>query len=172
VRWLVDGLNVIGSRPDGWWRDRHGAMVRLVAQLEGFAAASGERVTVVFEKPPAPPIEATAVEVAYAPRARPNAADDEIVRRSRRTRPRRRSSSSPPTAPSPSGPEPPAPRCSRRPASGGGWRKVPERSQPAGVQGRTKLPAPAVPSAKVNLPRAKRLPLRQPASSRLSFLPL
>lgn len=80
MRWLVDGLNVIGSRPDGWWRDRHGAMVRLVEQLEGFAAGGGERVTVVFEKPPSPPIEATAVEVAYAPRARPNAADDEIVR--------------------------------------------------------------------------------------------
>lgn len=81
MRWLVDGLNVIGSRPDGWWRDRHGAMVRLVEQLERFAAASGEAVTVVFEKPPSPPIDSTVVEVAHAPRARPDAADDEIVRR-------------------------------------------------------------------------------------------
>jgi predicted RNA-binding protein with PIN domain len=81
VRWLVDGLNVIGTRPDGWWRDRHGAMVRLVEQLERFAAASGEEVTVVFEKPPSPPIASTVVEVAHAPRARPDAADDEIVRR-------------------------------------------------------------------------------------------
>jgi predicted RNA-binding protein with PIN domain len=81
VRWLVDGLNVIGSRPDGWWRDRHGAMVRLVELLERFAEASGEEVTVVFEQPPSPPIDSELVEVAHAPRARPNAADEEIVRR-------------------------------------------------------------------------------------------
>ena len=81
MRWLVDGLNVIGVRPDGWWRDRHGAMVRLVDLLERFAAAAGEDVTVVFEKPPSPPIASTLVEVAHAPRARPDAADDEIVRR-------------------------------------------------------------------------------------------
>ncbi len=30
---LVDAANVIGSRPDGWWRDRPGAARRLVAQL-------------------------------------------------------------------------------------------------------------------------------------------
>ena len=24
VRWYIDGMNVIGSRPDGWWRDRDG----------------------------------------------------------------------------------------------------------------------------------------------------
>src|ERR1700685_627690 len=33
VRWLVDGMNVIGTRPDGWWRDRHRAMVNLVDLL-------------------------------------------------------------------------------------------------------------------------------------------
>ena len=26
MRWLVDGMNVIGSRPDGWWKDRDSAM--------------------------------------------------------------------------------------------------------------------------------------------------
>jgi rRNA-processing protein FCF1 len=33
---IVDGANVVGSRPDGWWRDRAGAAVRLhdnLAQL-------------------------------------------------------------------------------------------------------------------------------------------
>ena len=30
---LVDAANVVGSRPDGWWRDRPGAAARLVAQL-------------------------------------------------------------------------------------------------------------------------------------------
>ena len=24
MHWLVDGMNVIGSRPTGWWRDRTG----------------------------------------------------------------------------------------------------------------------------------------------------
>ena len=30
---IVDGANVVGSRPDGWWRDRPGAAARLHAQL-------------------------------------------------------------------------------------------------------------------------------------------
>ena len=81
MRWLIDGMNVIGSRPDGWWRDRHAAMVRLVDLLERWAAANGEDVTVVFERPPSPPIRSTVVEVASAPRPRPHSADDEIARR-------------------------------------------------------------------------------------------
>jgi predicted RNA-binding protein with PIN domain len=80
VRWLVDGMNVIGTRPDAWWRDRHGAMVSLVGLLEQWAAHSGADVTVVFEKPPRPPIRSTVVVVAAAPRAGRDSADDEIVR--------------------------------------------------------------------------------------------
>jgi 8-oxo-dGTP diphosphatase len=34
---IVDGANVVGSRPDGWWRDRAGAAVRLRDQLEPLA---------------------------------------------------------------------------------------------------------------------------------------
>ena len=83
MRWIVDGMNVIGSRPDGWWRDRHGAMVRLVDALERWAAADGEDVMVVFEQPPRPPISSSVVEIAYASAPRPNSADDEIVRRLR-----------------------------------------------------------------------------------------
>jgi len=81
VRWLVDGMNVIGTRPDGWWRDRHAAMVRLVDLLERWVAAEGDDLCVVFERPPSPPIRSRLVEVAHAPRARANSADDEIVRR-------------------------------------------------------------------------------------------
>jgi predicted RNA-binding protein with PIN domain len=82
MRWLVDGMNVIGTSPDGWWRDRHGAMVKLVGMLERRAAAAGgEEVTVVFERSPSPPIRSTVIEVAHAPRPRRDSADDEIVRR-------------------------------------------------------------------------------------------
>jgi uncharacterized protein YaiI (UPF0178 family) len=56
-------------------------MVRLVDMLERWAAVSGEEVTVVFEKPPSPPIRSTVIEVAHAPRPRRDSADDEIVRR-------------------------------------------------------------------------------------------
>ena len=37
---VVDAANVVGSRPDGWWRDRAGAAARLVSAL-GAACASG-----------------------------------------------------------------------------------------------------------------------------------
>ena len=82
-RYLVDGMNVIGTRPDHWWKDRHGAMVRLVDQVERWVAATGADVTIVFERPPSPPIPSPLVEVAHAPRAAPNSADDEIIRRLR-----------------------------------------------------------------------------------------
>jgi hypothetical protein len=35
---VVDVANVMGSRPDGWWRDRPGAAVRLHAELAALAA--------------------------------------------------------------------------------------------------------------------------------------
>jgi predicted RNA-binding protein with PIN domain len=81
MRWFVDGMNVIGTRPDNWWRDRDAAMLRLVDLLERWAAAENEDVVVVFERKPSPPIRSTVIEVAHAPKAKRNAADDEIVRR-------------------------------------------------------------------------------------------
>ncbi|UOT01110.1 NYN domain-containing protein [Rhodococcus opacus] len=33
---VVDAANVVGSRPDGWWRDRAGAARRLLAELATF----------------------------------------------------------------------------------------------------------------------------------------
>ncbi|OBH01029.1 MULTISPECIES: NYN domain-containing protein [unclassified Mycobacterium] len=83
MRWIVDGMNVIGSRPDGWWKDRGGAMVALADRLDRWAAAQGDDVTVVFERPPSTAIPALVIEIAYAPRAAANSADDEIVRRVR-----------------------------------------------------------------------------------------
>jgi predicted RNA-binding protein with PIN domain len=80
VRWIVDGMNVIGSRPDGWWKDRGRAMVTLVDKLDQWASAQGDEVTVVFERPPSTAITSSVVAVAHAPWAAANSADDEIVR--------------------------------------------------------------------------------------------
>ena len=80
MRWLIDGMNVIGTRPDAWWKDRDAAMLRLVDLLERWVAAEGDHVTVVFERPPRPPIRSTVIEVRHAPKPRANAADDEIIR--------------------------------------------------------------------------------------------
>jgi 8-oxo-dGTP diphosphatase len=51
---IVDAANVMGSRPDGWWRDRAGAARRLVDQI-GELALSG--VTRLPESVPAPAID-------------------------------------------------------------------------------------------------------------------
>jgi hypothetical protein len=38
---VVDGANVVGSRPDGWWRDRPGAARRLAQRLVDALDAPG-----------------------------------------------------------------------------------------------------------------------------------
>jgi uncharacterized protein YaiI (UPF0178 family) len=76
VRWLVDGMNVIGSRPDGWWRDRDGATRRLLDALD----ARREPVTVVLDAgDPSLARRAGPVRVVIARRRGRDAADDEIV---------------------------------------------------------------------------------------------
>ena len=81
-RWLVDGMNLIGSRPDRWWNDPDRAVRRLIGELDRFAAATGDDVTVVFDRRP-PDLEPGrhgAVEVGFASWRGRNAADHEIVR--------------------------------------------------------------------------------------------
>ena len=81
TRWMVDASNVIGSKPDGWWRDRDGATQRLLDQLRAFAGG-GEEVTVVLDAGrPEWEGRAGTLEVAIAPRPGRDAADDEIARR-------------------------------------------------------------------------------------------
>jgi predicted RNA-binding protein with PIN domain len=79
VRWVVDGMNVIGSRPTGWWRDRPGAMRELVEELKDFAEETGEPVTVVLDGKPFELEGGHAVSVHFASRRGPNAADDDIA---------------------------------------------------------------------------------------------
>ena len=44
---IVDGANVVGSRPDGWWRDRAGAARRLHARLAATELPEDEVVLVL-----------------------------------------------------------------------------------------------------------------------------
>jgi len=72
---LVDAANVVGSRPDGWWRDRPGAAARLVGRLAGLpgtelAGARIEQVVVVLEgraRAGAAPQPSGPVQVVHAP---------------------------------------------------------------------------------------------------------
>jgi hypothetical protein len=75
---VVDASNVIGSRPDGWWRDRAGAARRLIEQLRGAGIAPA--VVVLDAGPDELLGDADGVRVVRAPRRGRDAADDEIVR--------------------------------------------------------------------------------------------
>ena len=77
---LVDGNNVMGSRPDGWWRNRAEAAQRLVADIVPVARRLGGTWTVVFDgaqPPPMPPQER--VSVVHTGHGRRDGADDHIV---------------------------------------------------------------------------------------------
>jgi hypothetical protein len=74
---VVDGANVVGSVPDGWWRDRAGAAGRLHAGLVG-AALGFDRVVLVLEgkaRAGVPEGRVDAVATVHAP----GSGDDEIV---------------------------------------------------------------------------------------------
>lgn len=78
---IVDGANVVGSRPDGWWKDRAGAAGRLYDKLAA-ADLPYDRVVLVLEgqaKPGRPVDGAGRPEVVHAPRE----GDDEIVAQAR-----------------------------------------------------------------------------------------
>ena len=78
MHWFIDAMNVIGSRPDGWWRDRDGAARRLIDQIRDWAQAP---VTVVLDAGPDELLGTVGrVTVVRARRRGRNAADDEIVR--------------------------------------------------------------------------------------------
>ena len=85
ARLVVDGMNVIGSRPTGWWRDRPGAARRLLRQLQALRAQhppSGDDLVLVLDGRPLPDLPEGCHEgvlVLYAHRSGANAADDRIV---------------------------------------------------------------------------------------------
>jgi hypothetical protein len=81
VHRVVDAMNVIGSRPDGWWRDRGRAIARLVGQVERWAEGRDERVTVMLEREPREELTSEQVEIAWARVGGADAADREILAR-------------------------------------------------------------------------------------------
>ncbi|GGI43893.1 hypothetical protein BCL57_000189 [Agromyces flavus] len=81
---VVDVANVMGSRPDGWWRDRAGAATRLLTGLPGLAGREVdgpdgrvriERIVAVVEGAARAAGAPEGVEVVRAPAA----GDDAIV---------------------------------------------------------------------------------------------
>jgi hypothetical protein len=79
---VVDGHNVMGARPDGWWRDRPAAARRLLGRLRHLAAAEPDtRVVLVLDDgvPGLPEGDHGGVAVRYARRRGRDAADDRIV---------------------------------------------------------------------------------------------
>ena len=78
---FVDGNNVMGSRADGWWRNRAEAAERLVAEIAPLARDSEAAWTIVFDGPGppgmAPPREC--LTVVHTGHRRRNGADDRIV---------------------------------------------------------------------------------------------
>lgn len=75
---VVDAANVMGSRPDGWWRDRAGAARRLHAALASGPREDGGIVLVLEGKARAgvPAAVVDGIRVVHAP----DIGDDEIVR--------------------------------------------------------------------------------------------
>jgi predicted RNA-binding protein with PIN domain len=79
-RLIVDGNNVMGARPDGWWRDRAGAARRLLARVQCYAATINSTVELVFDValPDVPEGDHGGVTVRYATSSGRDAADDRI----------------------------------------------------------------------------------------------
>jgi hypothetical protein len=77
LHWFIDASNVIGSRPDGWWRDRDGAARRLIEEIREWA---DEETTVVLDAGPDDLLGTVDnVTVVRASRRGRDAADDEII---------------------------------------------------------------------------------------------
>ena len=87
---FVDGNNVMGARPDGWWRDRAKAARRLVAEIAPLTLGHGGAWTIVFygQAPPEMASSPECLTVLHTGHGRRDGADDRIVElvRARRSR--------------------------------------------------------------------------------------
>ena len=78
---FVDGNNVMGSRADGWWRNRAEAAQRLVADIGAVACRRGGTWTIVFDGPEPPTLSPVqkCLSVIHTGHRRRDGADDCIV---------------------------------------------------------------------------------------------
>lgn len=84
MRWVVDGNNVFGSRPDGWWNDRPAAQRRLAQRVAVWCRGHDDEVLLVFDAPLAPETAELAggnLTIVESRRRGRDAADHEIVER-------------------------------------------------------------------------------------------
>jgi len=75
-------MNVIGARPDGWWRDRTGAALRLLERLQPLAERAGTDVTLVLDGHATtglPEGRVGGIDVTYARRGGRDSGDDRVV---------------------------------------------------------------------------------------------
>ncbi len=81
---VVDGANVVGSRPDGWWRDRAGAAARLHRSLTETELGYDEVVLVLegAAKRGVPEVDTGAVRTVHAAGSGDDAIVDQVGARS------------------------------------------------------------------------------------------
>lgn len=81
VMLIVDGNNVVGSVPDGWWRDLPGAVRRLLGRLVCLRRRVDVEIILVLDvaQSDLPEGDHDGIEVRYPQRPGPNAADGKIL---------------------------------------------------------------------------------------------
>lgn len=86
VWWIIDGNNVMGSRPDRWWNDRPAAMARLTQEIAEWCWTHSDPVLLVFDGIAVDHVVELSggnLEVRFAQRSGRDAADDVIAQEAR-----------------------------------------------------------------------------------------
>ena len=82
MMWVIDGNNVFGSRPDGWWNDPNAAARRLAQHVAEWCRTHADDVIVVFDGPVGDDVTALAggnLRIEEASRRGRDATDDRMV---------------------------------------------------------------------------------------------
>lgn len=80
--WVVDAFNVLGARPDGWWRNRMLALAQLCDAIATWPRGAEDEVVIVVDGWPraeVPERHWQGIDVRYAHRRGPDGADRAIV---------------------------------------------------------------------------------------------
>ena len=79
--WIIDAYNVLGARPDGWWRNRMLALARLLDAIAAWRP-DGEQVIVMIDGWPRAEVPErmwNGLDIRYAHRRGPDGADRAIA---------------------------------------------------------------------------------------------